>query len=55
VKVSINPDAHDVDGLDVTPFGVGIARKGWLETQDVINTLPLAKIEDFLKIRRKKK
>ena len=55
VKVSINPDAHDVDGLDVTPFGVGIARKGWLEPKDVVNTLPLAKIEEFLKIRRKKR
>jgi DNA polymerase (family 10) len=55
VKVSINPDAHDVDGLDVTPFGVGIARKGWLEPKDVVNTLPLVKIEEFLKIRRKKK
>ena len=40
VKISINPDAHSVQGLHVVPFGVGIARKGWLSKEDVINTLP---------------
>src|SRR5438093_4728074 len=39
VKVSINPDAHATDGLEDVPFGVNVARKGWLEASDVINTL----------------
>lgn len=52
VKISINPDAHSVAGLHVVPFGVGIARKGWLTPDDVINTRPLAKIEAWLKARR---
>ena len=52
VKISINPDAHSVKGLNVVPFGVGIARKGWLSKEDVINTLPLAKITSWLKTRR---
>ena len=51
VKISINPDAHSVEGLSVVPFGVGIARKGWLAKEDVLNTLPVGKITSWLKER----
>ncbi|MBI4372883.1 MAG: PHP domain-containing protein [Candidatus Omnitrophica bacterium] len=52
VKVSINPDAHSVEGLQDTVYGVGIARKGGLEKDDVVNTLPAETIEKFLKKRK---
>jgi DNA polymerase (family 10) len=39
VAISIGPDAHSVEGLDVMRYGLGIARKGWLEKADVLNTL----------------
>ena len=52
VKISINPDAHSVEGLRVIPFGVGIARKGWLTKDDVLNAMPLAKVEAWLGRRR---
>jgi len=52
VRISINPDAHAVEGLGVVPFGVGIARKGWLSKEDVLNTMPLARITSWLKGRR---
>lgn len=48
LKCSINPDAHSTQDLLYTFAGVNIARKGWLEKEDVINTLPLAKIKKFL-------
>lgn len=48
VLCSINPDAHQVSGLQHLWFGVAQARKGWLERKDVINCLPLGKIEAFL-------
>lgn len=48
VKFSINPDAHETAGFKDLRFGVGIARKGWLTKQDVINTLPLADALSFL-------
>src|SRR5262249_20407804 len=51
-KVSINPDAHNVNGFDVIPMGIGIARKGWLTKDDVLNTLPLAKMTSWLKAKR---
>ncbi len=49
VKISINPDAHSIQGLRNMFYGVGIARKGWLEKQDVINTMDIAEMERFLK------
>jgi len=52
VKFSIHPDAHSVQGLSNVKLGVGIARKAWLEKKHVMNTLPLAKMEQFLKARR---
>ena len=36
--IEIGPDAHSTQGLDNTRIGVGIARKGWLEATDVLNT-----------------
>ena len=39
VRIAINTDAHRSDGLDHMRFGVGIARKGWLRREDVLNTL----------------
>jgi DNA polymerase (family 10) len=41
VKIVINPDAHAVSGLDDLDYGISVARRGWLESADVWNTLPL--------------
>jgi len=38
VAIAIGPDAHSLPGLQNVEFGVGIARKGWLEPQDILNT-----------------
>jgi DNA polymerase (family 10) len=38
VLLAINPDAHNVDGLNDVRYGVGVARKGWLRREDVLNT-----------------
>ncbi|MEP6937088.1 MAG: DNA polymerase/3'-5' exonuclease PolX [Chthoniobacterales bacterium] len=45
VKCVINPDAHRAERLQELWFGVGVARKGWLTKDDVVNCLPLGKIE----------
>jgi DNA polymerase (family 10) len=52
VKIAINPDAHSLDGLEVMQYGVGIARKGWLEKGDVLNTMSLKEIEAYFKSRK---
>jgi DNA polymerase (family 10) len=48
----IGPDAHSTRGLANMEFGVGIARKGWLEASDVINALSAEKIVERLHRRR---
>ncbi len=53
VKCAINPDAHETGGLQHLWFGVAAARKGWLTRKDVINCLPLGKIEAALAAKRK--
>ncbi|KYH38941.1 MAG: phosphotransferase [Candidatus Bathyarchaeota archaeon B23] len=41
VVMSIGTDAHSPNHLEFLPLGVAVARRGWLEPQDVINTLPV--------------
>ena len=48
VLVSINSDAHSINDFDYLAFGVGQARRGWLEKDDVLNTRPLAQLRKLL-------
>jgi len=52
VKCAINPDAHHTFHLQFLWHGIGAARKGWLTRKDVVNTLPLGKIEAALNSKR---
>jgi DNA polymerase (family 10) len=52
VLVSINSDAHAADGFDDLAYGVGQARRGWLERADVLNARPLAEVLGQLSRRR---
>ena len=54
VKCVINPDAHRAERLQDLWFGIGVARKGWLTKEDVMNCLPLGKIEKGLGMKRQK-
>ncbi len=53
VKCVINPDGHRNEHAMYLRLGVGLARKGWLEKSDVINTLQLEKLEKELQKKRK--
>ena len=53
VKCVINPDAHRTERLQDLWLGVGIARKGWLTKFDVMNCLPLGRIEAELARKRR--
>jgi DNA polymerase (family 10) len=52
VRCVINPDAHRTARLQDLWFGIGAARKGWLTKEDVVNCLPLGKVEVALKAKR---
>ncbi|MGF7184147.1 DNA polymerase (family 10) [Desulfitispora alkaliphila] len=42
----INPDAHKIEELHSTDYGIYIGRKGWLEPRDVFNTRSLPEVKD---------
>ena len=48
VLISINSDAHSVTDFDNLRFGIGQARRGWLEKQNVVNTRPLSELRKLL-------
>ena len=49
VRFSIDTDAHAVGHLDAMRFGIGVAQRGWLTKDDVIDAWPLAKLRRFLR------
>jgi DNA polymerase (family 10) len=51
IRLAIGTDAHHLDQLWMIGLGVAVARRGWLETKDLLNTLPL---KAFLKWCRRK-
>jgi DNA polymerase (family 10) len=48
VLVSINSGAHSTFEFDNLRFGIGQARRGWLEKQDVLNTRPLSELRALI-------
>jgi DNA polymerase (family 10) len=54
VVVSINPDAHDVEGIADVEYGVDTARRAWLEAADVLNARPWEEIAERVERRRAK-
>jgi DNA polymerase (family 10) len=55
IKIAINPDAHSISDLEYTFYGLGAARKGWLEKSDVLNCLEAEELKAyFLKERNRR-
>jgi DNA polymerase (family 10) len=52
IPIMINTDTHVIQQFDFMIYGVSIGRRGWLEKNDVINTLNM---ENLLKWLRKSK
>lgn len=48
IKLAINTDAHGPKDLEWMRYGVGTARRGWLEKKDVINTLNYKELKKLL-------
>ena len=49
LKIALSTDAHSLDDLALMRFGIGQARRGWLEPADVINTRGLGELRKLLK------
>ncbi|MNL48540.1 DNA polymerase/3'-5' exonuclease PolX [compost metagenome] len=48
VLLSINPDAHSIDGMDLVKYGVMAAQKGGLTTAQNLSSFSLAEMEQFI-------
>ena len=51
VKLVISTDSHHTKHLAHLKYGVLMARRGWLEKRDVLNTLPAAQFQQAIKRR----
>lgn len=49
VKLVINSDAHRPAELDMLRYGIGIARRGWIRKETVLNTLPVGRLKTLIK------
>ena len=48
VLLAINTDAHRIEQLDLMPFGVSNARRGWVEARHVVNTWSRERLQQWL-------
>jgi DNA polymerase (family 10) len=48
VKLTIGSDAHQVNHMSMLKYGVSVARRGWAEKEDIINTLSWKELKKLL-------
>lgn len=53
ILLCIDSDAHREKDMDLMPFGVATARRGWVQAASVINTWPLAQFTQWIQNRGK--
>lgn len=51
VKFIINTDAHELSQMDNMFFGVSVARRGWVEAKDIVNSWDWTKFKDWFNIK----
>jgi len=49
VPLIINSDAHEMSSMDNMVYGVSVARRGWATKDDILNTFPYNKLNDWLR------
>ena len=49
VPLVISTDAHACEHLDSMRFGVSVARRGWCQAEDILNTRPVGEFLSFLR------
>jgi DNA polymerase (family X) len=49
IKFVISVDAHSMGAMNNLKYGIGQARRGWLQRNEVLNTLPLAKFRQAVR------
>ncbi len=54
VLIAVNPDAHSPHELNLARSHLPVARKGWLEREDVFNTRTIREVEEYFSGRRQR-
>lgn len=52
IKISVNTDAHEISRMEEIKYGVAMARRGWLEKDDIINTMGGKSLAKYLNRRK---
>ncbi len=55
VNIFINPDAHDVQGIELIKYGIYSARKGLLRKEHCPNTFSQKKFEDYIREKKQRR
>jgi DNA polymerase (family 10) len=53
IKLVINTDAHHIDQMPLISYGIGTARRGWIEPENVLNTWDADQFLDWIKNRQR--
>ena len=48
ILLSVNTDAHHINQLNFINYGIGTARRGWIDKNDVINCMDYRKLKKWL-------
>ncbi|MBI3283211.1 hypothetical protein HYZ70_04035, partial [Candidatus Curtissbacteria bacterium] len=51
VELIINTDSHQLNQMDNMKFGVAVARRGWAEKEDIINTFPWERFKKYFNVK----
>ena len=54
VRIVIDSDAHSPTALSNVRWGVAVARRAWLQAEDVLNTRPLDEFRGMLRRNQQK-
>lgn len=52
--LAISTDSHSLAQLDQMTFGLGLARRAWVESDQVLNAMSLARLQRWVSIKRKR-
>ena len=55
VLISINPDAHEIDGFDDCKYGVLVAQKAGLRAAQNLSSFSLAEMMEFIEVQQEKR
>jgi DNA polymerase (family 10) len=54
IALVINTDSHSTEHFPLMRFGIGIARRGWCEARDILNTRPLTEVMKYIESKGRK-